>query len=263
MDPVLGAAMISAGANLAGGLMGRSSAEKATAANIALQKQFAQKGIQWRVADANKAGIHPLYAMGAATHSFSPVAFSDPMPNAMANMGQDISRAVASTATAEQRVMQGLVLENAQLQNDLLRKRIAQMDQVGPAVPATHSTSGGTMTPIAAMSGLPWSGAPGWSEFPGSATVSAPSDKVEGVKIGGYNFIRNPQKYSAGQTIQNEYDEHVAGAAGVMAAFDAWVQAMERDGYLAAPQRSREYLWADAMRRARAMRDRQRRPWGE
>lgn len=41
--------------------------------NIDLQKEFAQHGISWKVADARAAGISPLAAMGANTYSFSPV----------------------------------------------------------------------------------------------------------------------------------------------------------------------------------------------
>lgn len=37
--------------------------------NNQLQYDFAQKGIQWRVNDAKKAGIHPLAALGANTNS--------------------------------------------------------------------------------------------------------------------------------------------------------------------------------------------------
>ena len=40
--------------------------------NTKLQKEFAQNSIQWRVADAKKAGIHPLYAIGASSSSYTP-----------------------------------------------------------------------------------------------------------------------------------------------------------------------------------------------
>lgn len=40
--------------------------------NAALQREFAQHGIQWKVADAQAAGVHPLYALGGGTPSFSP-----------------------------------------------------------------------------------------------------------------------------------------------------------------------------------------------
>lgn len=51
-----------------GGLFGHDSAED----NIKYQKQFAQRGIRWRVADAKAAGLHPLAAIGAQASSFSP-----------------------------------------------------------------------------------------------------------------------------------------------------------------------------------------------
>lgn len=41
--------------------------------NFAFQREFAEQGIQKRVEDAKKAGIHPLYAIGAQTPSVSPV----------------------------------------------------------------------------------------------------------------------------------------------------------------------------------------------
>ena len=40
--------------------------------NRNMQKLFAQRGIQWKVADSKAAGINPLVALGAQTHSFSP-----------------------------------------------------------------------------------------------------------------------------------------------------------------------------------------------
>jgi len=59
--------------------------------NIKLQKQFAQEGIQWKVADAKKAGIHPLYALGAQTHSFAPVQTGG---GNFSQMGQSVGRAI-------------------------------------------------------------------------------------------------------------------------------------------------------------------------
>lgn len=37
------------------------------------QKQFAKKGIRWKVADARAAGIHPLYALNAPTLTPNPI----------------------------------------------------------------------------------------------------------------------------------------------------------------------------------------------
>lgn len=142
---------ISVGGSLLGGLLGKSSAdenraaqERQAAQNRADQREFAQNSIQWKVADAKKAGLHPLAAIGSPTHSFSPISLgggssSSSMGSAVSAMGQDISRAVAAGSTAPQQVTQlqqamaGLDLERASLQNDLLRSQIARLNQA--AVP--------------------------------------------------------------------------------------------------------------------------------
>lgn len=50
----------------------RESQQDANLANYNMQKEFAQHGIQWKVEDAVRAGIHPAVALGAQTHSASP-----------------------------------------------------------------------------------------------------------------------------------------------------------------------------------------------
>jgi len=113
--------------------------------NAAMQREFAQNGIRWRVEDAQKAGIHPLYALGAQTHSFAPTSFQPEGPDysmgrAMSDSGQDISRAMQAAATKDDRamsMMDRLALERAELENDLLRSQIAtQNAQLGPPLPA-------------------------------------------------------------------------------------------------------------------------------
>jgi hypothetical protein len=153
-------ALLSAGTSLISGLLGKSSQDKANeiaqqnaANNIALQREYAQNAIQWKVADAKAAGVHPLYALGASTTSFSPVAVGvsggNPLGEGIARAGQDIGRALQSGRTAggrEQLVAQqaaALTLERGQLENELLRTQIASArarltaPQVGPAVPTT------------------------------------------------------------------------------------------------------------------------------
>ncbi|QIR82360.1 DNA pilot protein [Chicken microvirus mg7_19] len=65
---VLGAGAISAGGGLLGSVVNSVLGNKASKAdwqrNYNAQKEFAQNSIQWRVQDAQKAGINPLYAMG-------------------------------------------------------------------------------------------------------------------------------------------------------------------------------------------------------
>lgn len=165
--------LISAGTKLIGGIMGRNDAKDAqqradyaAAQNIALQKEFAQHGIQWRVDDAKRAGIHPIYALGSAGASFSPVSqnFSadSSLPNALAGAGQDIGRAINATRNPKERVdaytatAQKLQLENAALNNDLLRTEIAsktaRLNQ--NANPPMPSASDSWLIPGQAQSGI-------------------------------------------------------------------------------------------------------------
>lgn len=146
LGPLIGAAT-----SLIGGVMGQnaqreavSSQERMAQQNIALQKEFAQSGIQWKVADAKAAGIHPLYALGANTTSFSPVSVgspsSSPLGEGIARAGQDVSRAMAATSSSTTRMLSGLTLERGMLENELLRTQIAKArQQTGPPMPTANS----------------------------------------------------------------------------------------------------------------------------
>lgn len=165
MEPISAAIMggLSAGSSLLGGLLNRNSASAANqqnqynaALNMQQQREFAQNGIQWKVADAKKAGIHPLYALGAQTTAFSPVSVGSTadtsMGNAVSNMGQDLSRAISATRTEDERVsavtavMSKLGVERAGLENDLLRSKIALLHQQGnpgfPSAAGSHFIPG-------------------------------------------------------------------------------------------------------------------------
>lgn len=112
--------------------LGKSQADR----NAAMQMQFAKSGIQWRVKDAQKAGIHPLYALGAQTHSFQP----QTVGSDFGSMGQDFQRAINATASVSQRAIndkfQTLQIENMGLQNDILKARLASMLSTGASNPS-------------------------------------------------------------------------------------------------------------------------------
>lgn len=157
----------------AGAVLGLSSANK----DRKLQKQFAQNQIQWKVADAKAAGVHPLYALGAPTISFSPVGDGGAGAS-LSELGQDLTRARMAGMDSRQRAAEfaataarnamndrmaaerhAIDLEHGALQNDLLRSQLARMNsaQVGPSSP---------------------SAAPGSVEFqPSRPTVSARNDR--------------------------------------------------------------------------------------
>jgi len=103
-----------------------------------LQKEFAQNGIQWKVEDALKAGVHPLYALGANTMSYSPVGIGD-MGGAFQSMGAGVDRAMEATRDGPGRIgkaVERLALERSGLENDKLRAEIAlTRSQIGPPMP--------------------------------------------------------------------------------------------------------------------------------
>lgn len=140
--PMVAAAGISALGNIAGGLFGASAASK----QQAMQLKFAKNAIQWKTADALKAGVHPAFALGAPTISYNPVATGD-LGQGLAAAGQDIGRAVMAQAPADVKAgvyaksMQALELERGSLQNQVLREQLRQMQAAGtpPAYPGGAS----------------------------------------------------------------------------------------------------------------------------
>lgn len=130
--------------SLFGGLFGQSSQEKQMKAQIDAQREFAQSGIQWKVADANKAGIHPLYALGAQTTAFSPIGVGgSPLAEGISQAGQSFGRAMESKAGMGDRAyvaqMQKLQLQRGELENQLLASNIARVNsptQMPPPLPA-------------------------------------------------------------------------------------------------------------------------------
>jgi len=184
LPPSVGASI---GSSILGG-MAASDAAKAQAqqaqANIDMQKEFAQQGIRWKVEDAKAAGIHPLYALGANTTAFSPVVTGDVYgpSRAMADMGQDITRAIHSTRTQSERASttaQALQLQNMELQNQLLQAQIAKLNQPGtpPARPdGTAPTGQVKVEPSRVETSLPGQ--------PHTAAASNPSVEVIQTKNG-------------------------------------------------------------------------------
>lgn len=129
--------ILGAVSSLAGGLFGKSQADK----QAKLQKQFAKKGIQWKVEDAKKAGIHPLYALGANTTSYQPVSVGGGLESALPSMGQNIGRAIDGQLNEGGKV-EAIALAGQALQNEGLRldneikkaelaSRLAVMRQAG------------------------------------------------------------------------------------------------------------------------------------
>lgn len=122
---------------LIGSSQSQANAAKLNQLNYEHQKEFAQNGIRWRVADAKAAGLHPLAALGAQGASYSPSAVIGDSPDFsfLKDMGQGIDRAMDAKATQKERVEKeeksnalfNEELKGKQLQNQETETRIQQM----------------------------------------------------------------------------------------------------------------------------------------
>lgn len=136
VDPfsALGSAAMSGVADLIGGFLNNSAKQKASKQAYKRAKEFAQTGIQWKVSDANAAGINPYFALGAptATYTDAGIGAETGYGDAVSNFGSNIGRALLANRDPEDKVatavdlkMSQLGLERAGLENDYLRAKIA------------------------------------------------------------------------------------------------------------------------------------------
>ena len=118
-------AVAGAASSLLGGLFGDSAADKANAQ----QMDLAKNSISYRVADAKRAGIHPLYAIGAPT--MSTTMQTSPMGNAIANAGQSIAKGIGKAGEADARA---LAMEQGKAN---IAKTLAETDYVNQQAAAS------------------------------------------------------------------------------------------------------------------------------
>ncbi len=124
-------------------------ADRMAAENRAFQKDFATMGIQWKVADAKAAGLHPAAALGASGYlppnqevgqgqAISEGPAVSPAGSAMESMGQNLSRANYATRDQKQRAeeFEKLKLQSAQMDVTMKAMNIAALKQVGPPLPS-------------------------------------------------------------------------------------------------------------------------------
>lgn len=196
---------ISAGANIIGGFLSRDAQRDANQAsaeaaqkNRQMQMHFAEHGIRMRVADAKKAGIHPIYALGAQTPTYTPTSQTftpeTGVAAGLAAAGQDIGRAVNATRTAPERVdafsqaMQALQLKNAEMDIQIkqadLASKVARLS--GPA----------NNPPLPGL--LPWGKEDGATPIRAAETPIAIN-----------------RGWSDGQTFEDRWGEWGGGAAGI------------------------------------------------
>lgn len=96
------------------GLIAADQAKSEAERNRSAQREAAQSSIQWRVADAQAAGVHPLFALGASPASFSPV--HSGAPEAFARSGQSFGRAISAAMAEDQKEVKEAQLEQVRAQ---------------------------------------------------------------------------------------------------------------------------------------------------
>lgn len=129
--------------SLAGSWLTSYSNEKAAERNEAFQREMAQNGLSWRVADAKRAGINPLVALGASTYNASPTHVgTDYGDLGLGAAGQSISRAMSSKMTKEQREMHELnkKLLEVKIEGQSIDNNNARNIGTGPPLPTPDYT---------------------------------------------------------------------------------------------------------------------------
>lgn len=129
------AALASAAGAIAGNYLKHKTKQQEANREYENQKEFAQNGIRWRVADAKAAGIHPIFAIGANTPTYSPQAATG-TDYGLSDVGQNIGRAIEAKQTRNERLaaqrMSGLVAEaQANYYNAAAANQLAQAELAG------------------------------------------------------------------------------------------------------------------------------------
>lgn len=175
--------------------------------NRQMQYEFAQNGIRWRVADARAAGIHPLAALGSPGASATPIAIGpgynvdfgrsgggSDIGSSLANMGQGVGRAVASTQTKVERQLTAFELMRQEQQIragdlDIAIKgaQLAKMteSQTGPGMPGSVDSGAHKIVPAEITAGQK-----------GNSTTEAgpPAPGNRFVRLPGDHYIPMPAK---------------------------------------------------------------------
>lgn len=114
MDPVLGGALLGGAFKLGGGILSSITGNNSQKREYERQKEFAQNGISWRVADAEKAGIHPLVALGTNVTSYTPQSvYSNDY--GLTDIGQGLSNFVQNYKTPAERARENYVKRTSDL----------------------------------------------------------------------------------------------------------------------------------------------------
>lgn len=93
MDPIVGGALIAAGSNILGGLLGSKSESK----SLKLQRDWNMNRIRYTVEDARRAGVHPLFALGASVGTQQLTQTGGAISQGVGRAGEAMARGVAQS----------------------------------------------------------------------------------------------------------------------------------------------------------------------
>lgn len=189
-------AILGAVGSIAGGLLSNKANKKAAAENVKTQKEFAQNSLQWKAADAEKAGISKVFAMGAPTTSFAPSNVGSNF-DFLGDAGQNIGRAITAqsspggAAAALPKAAAAVQLEGMQLDNEFKRAQIASLQknytQAGTPPPGPEYTVDGPTLKLQTNRDLSTTGQP--YTVPGAG----PDITMTHTAGGGYTWDTPPQ----------------------------------------------------------------------
>lgn len=182
-----GAPLIGAGSALLGGWMGSASSSDDVQNQIKFQRRSMKRGIQWKVEDAKKAGIHPLYALGSPGFSPSPVI------GGQSNMGNAVKDAGAYLAQGLEKAQINAV--NASARRDEAQAALAN-SQAALAAQQFASNQGATpLMSVPAAAGV----------RPGRISAKAPEQYSRNPKDSSSTAAKNPAwgeiEYGNGKTM--------------------------------------------------------------
>lgn len=113
--------------------------QKANEDNIAMQKEFAQNGIQWKVQDAQKAGIHPAVALGAQTYQATPssvgVSSGKGVSDAFKHFGSAIDSFIDDKEEERNLQLEALKLANEKDKLEIAKMKKGSNDDLGSLNP--------------------------------------------------------------------------------------------------------------------------------
>lgn len=216
--------IISAGADLVGGLLNQNAAEEASKKDWKRTKETLQNQIQWRTQDAVKAGLHPLVGAGISPSAGPPPSTVGDMGSAVSNMGNNLGRAVDAYMDPAAKVAAKaalLDLEQRQANIDLTRSQIAGAQK---ALLTTGSTPG-IASPIPQKVSLPLPGSPYDRRNPVGVEYPGLGEEAEKhySDIGGFVY--------GGSAMVNDTLNHVIGSADDWGPYGSRWASVGRDAY--------------------------------